>query len=308
MWSSLSDPVRGSLSLLILAFYTLFWSALLFGVGLLKALMPVAGWRTACTRVLNGIAQLWVASNRLGLALTKDIRYDVEGLKGLRRDAWYLLISNHQSMVDIVVLQNVFHGRVPPLKFFLKRELLWVPVMGAVWWLLDFPFMKRTSSARRDLEAARLACEKFKALPVTVTNFVEGTRFTPAKHHQQNSPYTHLLKPKSAGLAIVLSTMGEQLETILDVTIAYPRGVTSLWAFLCSRSMEIKVRVRQLAVGDELRGDFMADRELRRRVSTWLDEIWQEKDLLLGDLVKATPANSAGQSLPDDPHGTRSRS
>lgn len=93
------------------------------------------------------------------------------------------------------------------LKFFLKKELIWVPFLGLAWWALDFPFMKRYSRkflaanphlAGKDLESTKKACEKFKHTPVSVMNFVEGTRFTPEKHQRKNSPYAHLLPPRPA--------------------------------------------------------------------------------------------------------------
>ena len=66
-------------------------------------------------------------------------------------------------------------------------------------------------------------------------NFVEGTRFTAAKHAQQQSPYQHLLRPKAAGIAFVLGAMGGQLRSILNVTVVYPGGARELWDFLCGR-------------------------------------------------------------------------
>jgi hypothetical protein len=49
-------------------------------------------------------------------------------------------------------------------------------------------------------------------------NFVEGTRFTPAKHAAQQSPYKHLLKPKAGGLALALHVLGDRFDSLLDVT------------------------------------------------------------------------------------------
>lgn len=284
LWGSFPAPLRGALSLLILFLNTVFWSLLLFLIALLKAMIPVPGWRAFWGRVANDVAQRWVGVNSVGLDLTKDIRWDVQGLEGLKPDRWYLLISNHQTMVDIVVLQKVFHRKTPFLKFFLKQELFWVPIMGLAWWALDYPFMERSSSARKDLETARRACEKFRLSPVTVMNFVEGTRFTPAKHQEQSSPYKNLLKPKVGGIAVTLGTMGDLIDKILDVTIAYPGGVMGLWPFLCAKSIDITVRVRQIPVNGELQGDFFSDREFRRRFVDWLNGMWEEKDRLIGEL------------------------
>ena len=95
-------------------------------------------------------------------------------------------------------------------------------------------FLEKNPHLRgKDLEATRAACEKFKETSVSVMNFVEGTRFTRAKHQKQGSPYRHLLRPKAGGTALVLDALGNQLQTILDVTIYYPQGAKTLWQFFC---------------------------------------------------------------------------
>jgi hypothetical protein len=48
-------------------------------------------------------------------------------------------------------------------------------------------------------------------------NFVEGTRFTNDKHKQQSSPYNHLLRPKSGGIAFVLAAMGDYIQNIRQI-------------------------------------------------------------------------------------------
>ena len=277
----LTNQMRGCFSLLVVIVNTTFWGLLIILVALVKLIIPIRSWRVWCSRLSNAIGQQWIGINNLGLRLTKQIRWEVEGLDGLKPHAWYLLVGNHQSMVDITVLQKIFHGKIPMLKFFLKKELFWVPILGLAWWALDFPFMRRSSSMQKDFETARQACEKFKLVPVTVMNFIEGTRFTEAKRQKQNSPFKHLLKPKAGGTAIVLGAMGERLQAILDVTIVYPEGVEGMWTFLCRRSMSVKVHVRQLPVTPEIIGDYLVDREFRKRFNLWLNTLWTEKDELI---------------------------
>ncbi len=286
MLESLPDPLRGVFSLLVVAVNTIFWCSLLFLVALLKIVIPINGWRIFCSRLLNVLGQSWIAVNNLGLQYTKKIHWDVDGVESLQPNQWYLVVANHQSWVDIVVLQKIFQGRAPMLKFFLKKELIWVPFLGIAWWALDFPFMRRSSSVQKDFETARNACEKFKIIPVSVMNFLEGTRFTREKQQKQNSPFNHLLKPKAAGIAITLDTMGERLHSILDVTIVYPEGVPQIWAFLCSRSMAVKVLVRELPVTREMMGDYFTDREFRRRFNDWLNTLWAEKDNSIETLLQ----------------------
>jgi len=278
MFEPVIRPLRGTLSLVVVALNTLFCCIPLFAVSLLKLFVPIAGWRRACGTVVNQIAQRWVGINSLGLDLTKTLHWEVEGVDGLSPDQWYLLMANHQTMVDIVVLQKIFHRKIPMLKFFIKKELIWVPFLGLAWWALDFPFMKRTSSTERDLATAREACEKFRSSPTTVMNFVEGTRFTEAKRVKRNSPYRNLLKPRAGGIAVVLACMGGQISSILDVTIVYPQRPPGLWTFLCSKSMEIKVHVRQLPVSGDLPGNALENMDSRQRLNDWLNALWHRKD------------------------------
>lgn len=283
--------LRGVLTMALIVLNLLFWATPLYLVAVFK-LLPVRSLRVRCDRVLVRLAQNWISGNQRIFRLTQDIRWDIEGADGLAPRDWYLVICNHQSWVDILVLQGVFNRRIPFLKFFLKRELIWVPVLGFAWWALDFPFMQRHSreylerhpEARgQDLEATRRACEHFSQSPTSVMNFVEGTRFTPAKHAAQGSPYTHLLKPRAGGTAFVLGAMGDILHRIVDVTIVYTGGTPSLWDLCCGRLREVLVRVRVREIPDWLRrGDYQQDPEFRARFQAWLSGLWEEKDALIG--------------------------
>jgi len=291
----LPAPLRGVMSFALYMLNTFFWASLLLVVALLKFLVPLAPWRTACTRVLTVIAECWISCNNANSRLVNNIHWDVDGTENLKRDGWYLVMSNHQSWADILVLQKIFNRRIPFMKFFLKKELIWVPVLGLAWWALDFPFMKRYSEAflkkhphlkGRDLETTRRACEKFKTMPVTIMNFVEGTRFTPEKHRRQSSPYGHLLRPKAGGTAYVLQAMGERLHHILDVTIVYPDGSRSFWHFLTGRMKRIMVRVQIRPVDTRIIGDYFNDAEYRERFQAWLNELWAGKDLQIEPLLR----------------------
>ena len=96
-------------------------------------------------QILTAIANGWVAVNNLNQKLFNGVRWDVRGLDNLDPKGWYMVVANHQSWVDILVLQTVFYRKIPFLKFFLKKELFWFPFLGQAWWALDFPFMKRYS-------------------------------------------------------------------------------------------------------------------------------------------------------------------
>jgi len=282
MSARLPATLRGGLTGLTLGLNTIGIFTLMAAPALLKLFVPLDGVRHGCDRVLNALASGWVAINNAWIRAVGPARWDVRGVDGLHARGWYLVSSNHQSWVDILVLQRIFHGRIPFLKFFLKRELIWVPVIGLAWWALDFPFMKRgrgQGARSSDLRTTREACEKFKRIPTSVINFVEGTRFTPSKQARQSSPYRHLLKPKVGGMGIALATMGEQFEALLDVTIVYPQGTPRFWDLLCGRITRIIVQVDQRPIPPEVLGsDPVADKAYRQRISAWMERQWAEKD------------------------------
>ena len=290
-------PLKGALSFTGFVVNTIFWVIPLFITAFLKLICPFHIWRKGCDRVLNWLAGNWIAVNNFNLSLVGGTRWDVRGIEGMSTKAWYLVVANHQSWVDILVLQRIFHNKIPFLKFFLKKELIWVPVMGLAWWALDFPFMKRYSRAflekyphlkGKDIEITRKACQKFETVPVSIMNFMEGTRFTVGKHRKQNSPYKHLLRPKSGGIAFVLAATGSQLNSIVDVTIAYPRGVGSFWDLICGRIREIRVAVTLIPITDEIRGDYFNDQAFRQQFQDWINAQWAAKDVQL-DLLMNPP-------------------
>jgi 1-acyl-sn-glycerol-3-phosphate acyltransferase len=295
MLQFLPSTVRGGLSLAVYFFNTVFWCVPLFILVIAKAVVPLKAWRKRCSRILNTIAENWIWVNNLNQRfIAGNTRWDVQGLETLKRSEWYLVMANHQSWVDILVLQRIFHRKIPFLKFFIKKELFWFPILGQAWWALDFPFVKRYSKSDlqkkphlkgKDLEITRKACKKFRKIPVSIMNFVEGTRYTNEKHRQQLSPYAHLLRPKAGGIAFVLSSMGQQIHQVLDVTIVYSNGSKSFWALLCGKIQEIKVRVRSLPVSSELLGDYANDQHFRTALQRWLNSVWADKNRRIEEML-----------------------
>lgn len=280
----------------LVALNTVVHTSTLFVVALIKLMLPFAAARRALSRVLTVIAESWIAVNSAMIGWFTPTRVDVQGMQSLRYAGWYLVISNHQSWVDIVVLQKIFNRRIPFLKFFLKKELIWVPLLGLAWWALDFPFMRRYTPeqlrrrpelAGADVRETRIACERFRHLPVSVMNFVEGTRFTEAKHARHPEAFRHLLRPKAGGIAFVMNAMGEILQSVVDVTIVYPAGRPTLFDLLAGNVREIRVQVRERPIPAELAtGDYEADADFRARFQAWINGIWIEKDAQIESMQK----------------------
>ena len=295
MLNALPAPLIGVLAFALLLLNILFWVPILLVFALVKLVLPFQRVRLALDPVLIGIAENWIACNSGWMALTQRTQWDVQGIDGLDAHNWYLVNANHQCAADIFVMQHLFNRRIPLLKFFIKQQLIWMPIMGLAWWALDFPFMRRHGEAylkkhpemrAKDQESTRRACAKFALIPTSVTNFMEGTRFTPAKHARQQSPYTFLLKPKAGGVALALNAMGDKFQSILDVTIVYPDGIPGFRAFLCGRMRRVIVRVRSLPIPRELlTGDYSNDPALREAFSSWAQQLWQDKDAQIAALL-----------------------
>lgn len=290
MFNKINGSIGGLLSLVAYTLNTIFWVLLILIITIFKLIIPLTSWRNICSRLLNWFANSWVSVNNLNQKIFSRVNIQVEGLEGLRKDDWYMVTANHQSWVDILVLQNIFYGKIPFLKFFLKKELIWFPVLGPAWWALDFPFMKRYSVSYlkkhphlkgKDLEITKKACEKFKKIPIAVMNFIEGTRFTKEKHNRQNSPYTNLLKPKAGGLAFVMAAMGDQIHLMLDVTIIYPDGRKTFWEFVCGDISKVKVQIKRFPITQEMIGNYLQDRKFRIKFQQLLNTLWEEKDLYI---------------------------
>lgn len=293
------STARGAFAMLLLALNTLFWGGLVLALALVKLVLPLPAVRLRLDPLLNALATSWVSCNNVWMRWTQPTAWDADPVDGLQREAWYLVSCNHQSWVDIFVLQRVFNRRVPLLKFFLKRELIYVPVIGLAWWALDFPFIRRQGRRRlrqrpqlhaENEQNALEACEKFALVPTSVTNFVEGTRFTRRRHRSQSSPYRHLLKPRVGAMATSLRVLGPHVQSLLDVTIVYPDGVPSFWQFLCGRTSRVVVRCRELSVPVELRpmGDETADPQFRACLARWLARIWADKDREIDAILQGT--------------------
>lgn len=297
MLNFLPAPLIGLIASVLLILNIAVCAVFLFSLSLIKFLMPLQFVRLQLNKVLVFFAEHWIYGNSAWMGLTQRTEWDVQGLEGLNQRSWYLVNSNHQSWVDIFVLQHLLTGRIPFLKFFLKQELIWVPIMGLAWWALDFPFMRRHSEEYlkkhpemrgKDLETTREACEKFSQIPTSVMNFLEGTRFTQAKHDRQQSPFRNLLKPKAGGIALALNAMGDKFDRFLNVTIVYPEAIPTFWEFLCGKVKRVIVRIEQLPIPHEfVGGDYAQDAKFRSDFQLWVQQLWQEKDALI-DNLKAT--------------------
>lgn len=274
-----------------------FWGGLVILLGLVKLIVPFEGFRRG---LLNVMHWLMFSFGRYSVMMIRcfnniDIEYRVHG--ELSKENWYLIVANHLSYLDIILLIEFAANRIPAPKFFLKRELIWLPFVGLASWALDMPFMRRYSKeyiAKHpdkkglDIATTKKYCEKFKSTPTTVINFVEGTRYTPKKHAQKHSPFQHLLQPKAGGIAFTLATMGELFTNMLDVSLVYPDSQKHPMVSMLSGKMnKIIFDVQVLDIPTEAKGNYFEDVSFRARFQHWLNDLWQNKDERLNNIFKS---------------------
>lgn len=255
---------------------------------LVKLVAPIEGARIVCRRVVVWIAERWLDLLAGLIRSCLDTRIEVTGEGDVDRSKSYVLLCNHQTWVDVPVLLHVFHGRLPFWRFFLKRGLIWMPLLGPAFWALEYPFVRFPSPEtlerhpeRRgeNLRTAREACARLRGVPSTVVNFPEGALFTPERHRAQHAGFRFLLRPRAGGTALVLAALGDQVEALIDVTMRFPDGPPSLIRFLSNRVERIEVHVRRVRVPSEMTfGDYENDPEFRSRFQAWLNDLWREKD------------------------------
>jgi len=258
------------------------------------SIMPVKKLRLYFYQKMQNINYYWTGINKFILNTFTSTQWVLQGKDKLSPDQWYLLTANHRAWTDIIVVYKMLYNQLPPFKFFLKKELIWqIPFAGIGCWCLDFPFLirhtkeairKHPELKNKDIETTRKACDKFKLSPCTIINFAEGTRFTPEKHSKQNSPYQQLLKPKSAGIGLVLEEMKNHIHELVDVTIKYSDTHPTFWHLISGQIKKITVAYRIVPVSSDLIGNYYEDREFRKHIQNWLNHLWEEKEKILNGL------------------------
>lgn len=285
----------GLISTLYFSMNTLFWTLLLFLAFILKAILPVKSLRRHLYSLMVALAKFWIKTNILYIDTFLPTKLSVSVPSQLSPNNSYLVISNHRSWVDILMLQYALNDKTPFLRFFIKDTLRWVPLLGQAWMALDFPFMKRLSISKarknpeqknQDIIAAKNACARLLGKAACVLIFLEGTRFTHRKKETSNSVFTNLLRPKIGGSAAVLDVLGQQLTSIVDVTLVYPKGDRNFWEFMCGKLEEVIIEARELEIPEKfLQGNLEKSNELRIELNQWAHSIWTDKDLRLSKFL-----------------------
>ena len=282
--------LKGVLACISIAIATVSVCAVLLVWWFHLAIAPKAS-KPAIQKRMDYIIIWWTTANRWMIQRLNLVSPEIhwEGREHLSPAQWYLVVCNHQTWADILLLQTYLLDDIPPLKFFTKSQLVWLPFVGQAMYVLGFPFVKRVSREQikknpslrsADKDNVMKTCEGLKNHPSAILNFAEGTRRTEEKHRLQDYAFKHLLKPKAGGINYTLDGMSSHLNGLVDVTIIYPDGAPRFWDFLQGKSGRVifDARYRPLP---EFSAEQAGETQHKAEVAQWVQRLWEEKDALI---------------------------
>tara|TARA_E500000178_G_C16956057_1_gene723721 strand:- start:7 stop:891 length:885 start_codon:yes stop_codon:yes gene_type:complete len=258
-----------------------------------RAVIPLKSFKLFLAKISNKIGDLTVYGLKLIMLLMHGNNIQVINNEKYDMNKWYMAMSNHQSWADIFVLLTVANKKIPLLKFFMKKELWWIPFVFLANKTLNMPFVNRHSKKAieknpslrtKDYENTLKSCKRFLRAPSTIFSYAEGTRFTSKKHKAQNSKYKNLLQPKIGGMATALSAMPE-IDTLINFSVVYKSKKRSAWSFLNGEMKDVKVFIKSYKIPENLKNrNYGSDHLYREEFKEWIEEIWDEKDRKIDEL------------------------
>ena len=258
-----------------------------------RAIIPLKSFKLFLAKISNKIGDLTVYGLKLIMLLMHGNNIQVISNETYDMNKWYMAMSNHQSWADIFVLLTVANKKIPLLKFFMKKELWWIPFVFLANKTLNMPFVNRHSKKAiekdpslrtKDYENTLKSCKRFLRAPSTIFSYAEGTRLTPEKHKAQNSKYKNLLQPKIGGMATALSAM-PKIDTLIDFSVVYKSKKRGAWSFLNGEMRDVKVFIKSHKIPENLKNrNYGNDHLYREEFKQWIEEIWDVKDTKIDEL------------------------
>jgi 1-acyl-sn-glycerol-3-phosphate acyltransferase len=256
-------------SALWVTFNLLFGLALLLPISLISWLIPMSAVSRGCTFMANHIYRTAVKLDTFWMQRVIGIELVIIGQANTQQTP--VVICNHQSWFDIPLVQQVITGDGPIIKFLVKREIVWVPIIGWICMVLKFPRLRRDKNKRSgesDFSIIKKASKRHGNESGALLIFPEGTRFSEAKKAQQKVPYKHLLRPRTGGLKMIQQHASPGTN-LVDITIDYHQENVHSWHCLRAEPSKITITLEHYDLAE------IED------VETWLNHRWQEKDIIL---------------------------
>ena len=198
-----------------------FWAAIATVV-LCTFIIP-AGLLSRTGNLAFSISRLWAYT----MLAVSFVRTEIKNKDKIQKGKSYIIISNHQSMYDIIALVTTLGIQ---FRWIIKKELLKIPVFGYALYASRNIFIDRSNTA----SAIESINKGFERLPegVSVMVFAEGTR----------SPDGRIQEFKKGGF---ISAVQRKI-TILPVTVNGSRRI------LPKKSLTMTPGKIQVVVGDPI--------------------------------------------------------
>jgi 1-acyl-sn-glycerol-3-phosphate acyltransferase len=279
----------------------LIWSSL-FYLFLPIKFLPFTATKRLSQRLIAFVGANWITGNEHIARLLYGINVEVSGLDHpeIGMDKSFAIMCNHRSYSDIFFLQTALNRRIPLLKFFIKDQLIWFPVMGPIWWAMDYPFVKRHTREeikknpkleKQDELTIKRACDKYRLLPISLLNFLEGHRRTPERMAKlgDKNPYHYLLPPKSGGFSMALSALKDTLHGVLDITIVYPGDRITFKELFAGKVRRVLVNIEFIPIAEvPIEPDFDQAKK-STAVRDWVNRRWARKDEQIAKTLEENP-------------------
>ena len=290
---NIASSIVGLITFLLILVELIIGFGTLAIINIPRGIIPIKIFKIYLAKISNIIGDLTVYGLRLIMLFMHGNNISIINNQEFDRNEWYMAMSNHQSWADIFILLVAANYKLPLLKFFMKRELWWIPFVFLANKTLNMPFVNRHSKKEieqnpslrnQDYENTLKSCKRFLRTPSTIFSYAEGTRFTDEKHAQQGSQYNNLLGPKIGGMATALSSMPD-INTLVDYTVVYKSKKRDAWSFLKGDMKHVKVLVTKYKIPDNLKDrNYANDKDYRDEFKNWIESIWAVKDKKIEEL------------------------
>lgn len=298
MLSFLPSPVLFIINIILIPLNSIVIATPIQLIGLLRLLLPFRPVVKALESTNYWLYRIWVFNNSWIIRLTNGIKWHLSGdqIPHIKRSC--VVISNHMSWADIIIISCVFRGYIPVTKFFMKHSLIYIPFVGLACYALGMPFLRRYPREKllknpklreTDIKNTKKACQRLLLTPSSLINFVEGTRYTPVKAKLARSQYRHLMPPKAASVAIALGEIGDHAECIFNTTLVYPYNRYPNRPFidlLKGRMRDVYADIRIIGISAKNTGDYLGDKQYKHDITMKLRELWHEKDERIDEILR----------------------
>src|SRR5665811_97260 len=133
MLSKVRYGLQGSLVFLLVIISTVVLTFLICCLSIFKLIAPKGRARNTMTHWLSSLGEMWVSVNKGLVWFYRHMEWDIQIPEAISHKGRYLVFCNHQSGVDILALQHCLNRKAPFGRFFLKQQLIWVPILGVAW-------------------------------------------------------------------------------------------------------------------------------------------------------------------------------